>query len=48
MRTQIWIIAGSFVVFGLIALIFTGFSLAYIGLMLFGLAGFLLGFIGTK
>ena len=48
MRYQIWIVALSFVVFGLVGWLFLGYSPAYIGLMLIGLAGFALGFLSGK
>ena len=49
MRTQIWILAGSFIVFALIAwLVMEQFSLAYLGLIVFGVACFFLGYVGTK
>lgn len=48
MRYQIWIVALSFVVFGVVAWLFLGYSPVYIALMLFGLAGFGLGFTSGK
>jgi hypothetical protein len=48
MRFQIWILALSFVVFGLVAWLFLGYSPVYIGLMLFGVAAFSLGFLSEK
>ncbi len=43
MRTQIWIIALMFIVFGVVAWVFTFFSLSYVGLILAGVAGLILG-----
>jgi len=43
MRTQIWIIALMFIVFGVVAWVFTFFSLSYVGLILVGVAGLILG-----
>ena len=48
MRFQIWIVALSFVVFGIVAWLFLGYSPVYIGLILFGLAAFALGFMSEK
>lgn len=48
MRYQIWIVALSFVVFGLVGWLFLGYSPVYIGLMIIGLAAFTLGFLSEK
>ena len=48
MRYQIWIVALSFVVFGLVGWLFLGYSPVYIGLMLLGAVGFALGFLSDK
>jgi hypothetical protein len=49
MRTQVWIIGGAFAVFGAVAWIFgQTFSPAYVGLILTGIACFLIGLIGEK
>lgn len=48
MRYQIWIVALSFVVFGLVGWLFLGYSPVYIGLMLLGITGFGLGFMSDK
>jgi hypothetical protein len=48
MRYQIWIVALSFVVFGIVGWLFLGYSPVYIGLMLLGLVGFSLGFLSGK
>jgi hypothetical protein len=49
MRTQIWIIASAFFIFGIIAWVGTQtYSPAYIGLMLFGLVSFAIGLFGAK
>jgi hypothetical protein len=48
MRYQIWIVALSFVVFGIVGWLFLGYSPVYIGLMLLGLVGFCLGFLSGK
>jgi hypothetical protein len=49
MRTQIWIIASAFFIFGVIGWIGTqSYSPSYIGLMLFGLVAFLIGWFGPK
>lgn len=48
MRYQIWIVALSFVVFGLVGWLFLGYSPVYIGLMLFGAAGFGLGLTSAR
>ena len=48
MRTQIWMIAGAFAIFGLIAWLVTGFfSPAWLGLMAFGLVGFVIGLFSS-
>ena len=48
MRTQIWMIGAAFFAFGLIAWIFLReFSLAYLGLMMFGVAAFVLGSLAS-
>lgn len=43
MRTQIWIIALMFIVFGVVAWVFTFFSLSYVGLIIGGIALLILG-----
>ena len=43
MRLQIWIIGGAFIVFGIVAWVFTFFSLTYVGLILVGIAALILG-----
>jgi hypothetical protein len=48
MRYQIWIVALSFAVFGLVGWLFLGYSPAFIGLMLLGVAGFGIGFTSGK
>ena len=48
MRFQIWIVALSFAVFGLIGWLFLGYSPVYIALMLFGAVCFALGFMSEK
>lgn len=49
MRTQIWIVAAAFAIFGVIAWIVTGFfSPAWLGLIGFGVAGFVIGFLSSK
>jgi hypothetical protein len=49
MRTQIWIIATAFVIFGVIGWAGTQtYSPAYIGLMLFGLVAYIIGWFGGK
>jgi hypothetical protein len=48
MRTQIWMIAGAFAAFGIIAWIVTGFfSPAWIGLMGFGVVAFVIGLLSS-
>ena len=49
MRTQVWIIALSFIFFGVIAWVLTQtFSLAYIGLIFFGVMGLIIGQLSGK
>ncbi len=48
MRTQIWIIGGAFALFGILAWIFTFFSVAYIGLIGFGVICFVIGMRSSK
>lgn len=48
MRTQIWIVAGAFAVFGAIAWAFTFYSPAYVGLIGIGIVGIILGFLAPK
>jgi len=49
MRTQIWILAASFFIFGIIAWVFLReFSLTYLGLMMIGVAGFVMGLFSEK
>jgi hypothetical protein len=48
-RTQIWMIAAAFAIFGVIAWIVTGFwSPAWVGLILMGIAGFVIGLFTGK
>jgi hydrogenase/urease accessory protein HupE len=44
MRAQIWIIGGSFVLFGLIALVMTKWSPSYLGLIVMGVVAILMGY----
>ena len=44
MGTQVAIIGLAFIIFGALAWIFGSFSIAYVGLMLFGLAALAIGF----
>jgi hypothetical protein len=49
MRLQIWIVGAAFAIFGVIAWIVTGFfSVAYIGLILFGAVAIILGYFSGK
>ncbi|MGI8826292.1 MAG: hypothetical protein ACR2JC_11725 [Chloroflexota bacterium] len=49
MRTQVWILGGSFALFGILAwILMQQFSLAYVGLIAFGVGCFLVGLLGTK
>jgi len=48
MRYQIWIVALSFAVFGLVGWLFLGYSPVFPGLMGLGFVGFCLGFLSGK
>lgn len=48
MRYQIWIVASSFIIFGLVGWMFLGYSPVYIALILFGCVGFSLGLTSAK
>ena len=48
MRELIWIIGGSFALFGVVALIFTHWSPAYIGLILLGASAVIIGWFVTR
>jgi hypothetical protein len=48
MRTQIWIIATAFIIFGIVAWIVTSWSPSYLGLIFIGGVMFLLGWLSTK
>ena len=49
MRTQVWIIGAAFAIFGAVAWIFgQTFSPAYVGLILTGVACFVIGLLGAK
>lgn len=48
MRLQIWIIAAAFATFGIIAMAFSGWSPAYVGLIMTGVAAFALGTLFDK
>lgn len=48
MRTQIQLIGAAFAIFGIIAWIFTFFSVAYIGLIAFGVIAIVIGFFSPK
>lgn len=48
MRTQIWIIAVAFAVFGAIAWVITSWSPSYLGLIALGVVLFVLGWLSSK
>lgn len=49
MRTQVWILAASFIVFGIIGwILLQQFSLAYVGLITFGVLCFIVGALAPK
>lgn len=48
MRTQIWIIAAAFVLFGVAAWVITSWSPTYLGLVVMGGVLFFLGWLATK
>ncbi|GAC1329961.1 MAG: hypothetical protein NVS2B16_37750 [Chloroflexota bacterium] len=49
MRTQVWILGGSFIVFGLIAWVaLRQFSVAYVGLIFFGVMCVIVGALSPK
>ncbi|MGH2409853.1 MAG: hypothetical protein ACRDGS_05720 [Chloroflexota bacterium] len=48
MRTQIWIVGSAFAVFGAIGWAFTFFSVAYLALIGFGVACFIIGLFSAK
>lgn len=45
MRTAIWIISFTFAIFGVIGWAFQTYSPSYVGLVIFGVVGFLIGWL---
>ena len=45
MKRQLWFLAGAFIAFGIIGSIIDTVSLAYFGLMMFGVLAFALSFV---
>lgn len=48
MRTQIWIIAAAFIIFGAVAWLFTTWSPSYLGLIGMGAIMVVIGWFGPK